>query len=181
MSNPSVRRLKLDVILSKRLPAFAYLKHFFQGDSFWMQTVYFSKLDIKKFSSSMDYKAKCLSLFTLGISLSKINDSLKSGQSQSVFALLQLFEEWEYHFTSPPTQALKYLMARNSSTLTPQSAQGGADSDKISIYKYNSEVVYEHLLVPHMPFDLSFLEVFATLCDELTALYETFHIAEYSL
>lgn len=175
------RRQRLESLIAKRHTAFEYLKTFFNGDSFWMGAVYFSKLDIKKFISSAEYKDKCLSLFILGISLSKINDNLTAGSATSIYCFLQLFEEWEYHFGSPPLQAMKYLMAKNTSTLTPHSSFSNTDPDKIGIYKLHSEVVYEFLLTPHLPFDLSFLEVFSCLCDELTCFYEHFNAPEYSM
>ena len=82
-----------------------------------------------------------------------------------------MFEEWEYHFASPSVQAMKYMMARTSPSLFPSSAFSDAEPEKITVYKYHSEVIYEYLLTPQLPFDLSFAEVFASLCDEVSSLY----------
>ena len=181
MSSAITRRQRLEVIIKKRMMGFEYLKDFFQGDTFWMNCIYFSKLDIKKFISTAAYKTKCLSLFYLAISLSKINDGLKAGDTKHLYAISQLFEEWEYHFSPAHIQAMKYLLAKNSSTLYPSTDFSIAEPDRVGIYKSQSEIVYEYLLTPHLPFELSFIEVFANLCDELTEFYEYMHSSEYSL
>ena len=181
MSTATVRRQRLEIVIKKRLAAFEYLKDFFHGDTFWMNCIYFSKLDIKKIVSTSNYKNKCLCLFYLAISLSKINDGLKLGDTKFIYAIPQLFEEWEYHFSSPHIQAMKYLMARNSPTLFPSTDFSTGEPDKVGIYKSQSEIVYEYLLTPHLPFELSFIEIFANLCDELAEFYEYLHSSEYSM
>ena len=57
MSSAVTRRQRLEVIIKKRMMGFEYLKDFFHGDTFWMNCIYFSKLDIKKIVSTSNYKA----------------------------------------------------------------------------------------------------------------------------
>lgn len=45
------------------------------------------------------------------------------------------------------------------------------------LHKYQSEIVYEVLLTPHVPFELDYLEVFSSLCDVLILTYVTLHDA----
>ncbi|CAE7722912.1 unnamed protein product, partial [Symbiodinium microadriaticum] len=109
--------------------------------------------------------------YYLGLSLSKIL-GLQNGPV-TIRAFAQLLEEWEYMFASAPMQGMKYVMARSSAFALPQFNPNDGDADQIksSIYKFNNDVVYEHLLCPHVPFDLDYLEVFHGLCDMLFALY----------
>jgi hypothetical protein len=181
MSSTTVRRQRIDSIILKRMAAVEYFRNFFNGDSFWMNCVYFSKIDVRKFITSHHYKIKCTSYFLLGISLSKLNDGLKQHDSKYLYAVIQLFEEWEYYHSSSHIQAMKYLMAKTSITVFPTSDFSHTDPDKFGIYKSQNEVVYEFLLTPHLPFELSFIEVFMNLCDELAELYEYLKAPEYAL
>ena len=52
---------------------------------------------------------------------------------------------------------------------TPKSRHGGP-----TIHKFDSTIVYEHLVTSHVPFELDHVEVFVSLCEELTAPYDRF-------
>jgi hypothetical protein len=45
---------------------------------------------------------------------------------------------------------------------------------KSGIYKFNNDIVYEHLLTPHIPFELNYIEVLHSLCQMLYSLYDKF-------
>lgn len=42
------------------------------------------------------------------------------------------------------------------------------------LLKFNNEVVYEHLLTPHVPFALDYFEVVFSLCDTMSLIYTKF-------
>lgn len=41
-----------------------------------------------------------------------------------------------------------------------------------SLRKFNGSVVYEHLLIPHIPFEINYLQVLPSLCDALCGMYQ---------
>jgi hypothetical protein len=111
----------------------------------------------------------------LGLGVSRVND-MPPGV-ETVRALAQLFEEWEYHFGGTAMQSVKFVMAKNSLCSYPQlqpKSTGQADSPeyiKPTLYKYNNDVVYEILQTPHMPFELDYAEVLVALCEALCNTY----------
>jgi hypothetical protein len=50
--------------------------------------------------------------------------------------------------------------------------EGFSDLSRPSVYKFNNAVVFEHLQLPHIPYELDYAEVFVGLCVELSRLYE---------
>lgn len=50
--------------------------------------------------------------------------------------------------------------------------EGLSDLARPSVYKFNNAIVFEHLQVPHIPYELDYVEVFITLCVQLSNLYE---------
>ena len=108
--------------------------------------------------------------FYLGLSVGKLLN-LPSG-AFCVQALTQLLEEWEYHFASATFQSMKFVMANSSDGPYPKSSPvppGGPNEtgQSAGIYKWNGHTVYEHLLVPHIPFNLDYCEAVFSLCDVL--------------
>mmetsp|Transcript_9596 Transcript_9596/g.15968 ORF Transcript_9596/g.15968 Transcript_9596/m.15968 type:complete len:506 (+) Transcript_9596:29-1546(+) len=53
------------------------------------------------------------------------------------------------------------------------SAENVADLQRPSVYKFHSSVVYEFLQLPHIPFDLDYVEVVVGLCIQMSKLYES--------
>ena len=67
-----------------------------------------------------------------------------------------------------------------SSTTPTTNTNSLTDPDyalKPNVYKYQSDVVYEHLLTPHMPYgdNLCYLETFTLLLDIVLRVYESFN------
>lgn len=75
----------------------------------------------------------------------------------------------------PPTDAPD--TNHNSTTATPTVSPTPASKSRHggpSIHKFDSTIVYEHLVTSHVPFELDHVEVFVSLCEVLTALYDRF-------
>ena len=128
--------------------------------------------DIANYVSSTVPKQRIESFFCLGLSISKIV-TLKDGLP-AVRAFSQLMEEWEYVHSGSTMQSVKFVMAKNSNCIYPQTSpiDGYSDLARPSVYKFHSTIVYEHLQLPHIPFELDYVEVFYSLCVELSKLYD---------
>jgi hypothetical protein len=70
-------------------------------------------------------------------------------------------------------QNVKFIMAKNSNCIYPQSSPTD-DMIRPNVYKFNNSIVFEYLLTPHIPFELDYVEVLSSLCDSLAKLYEKF-------
>jgi hypothetical protein len=92
----------------------------------------------------------------------------------TVRAFSQLMEEWEYYNSGNAMQSVKYVMAKTSPCVYPNTVpiEGMADLTRPSIYKFNNGVVYEYLQIFQIAFDLDYLEVVISLCDVFYKLYE---------
>jgi hypothetical protein len=125
-----------------------------------------------------------------------------------VRALSQLVEEWEYYFANAAVQSVKFMTARTSACLYPQYSprvtdlqasldssthhsspqqadEGASPATKVSIgkatpqvYKFNGQIVFEHLLAPHVAFELDYVEVFGALCVVLSSTYDAFLMSQ---
>ena len=49
---------------------------------------------------------------------------------------------------------------------------GDGDQLRSSIFRFKDDVVYECLMLPHLPFQPDYVEVMCSLCDMLSSLYE---------
>lgn len=117
-------------------------------------------------------KQRTESYFLLGLSISKI--LLLPAGTATVRALSQLIEEWEYFNAGSTYQSMKYMMAKTSPCIYPNTVpiEGMTDLTRPTIYKFNNTVVYEFLQVFTIAFDLDYREVVITLCDVLIKLYQ---------
>jgi hypothetical protein len=125
-----------------------------------------------KYVRSSVPKQRIESYFLLGLSIAKT--LLLPVGTLTVRAFSQLMEEWEYYNSGNAMQSVKYVMAKTSPCVYPNTVpiEGMADLTRPSIYKFNNGVVYEYLQVFQIAFDLDYLEVVISLCDVFYKLYE---------
>lgn len=166
------RKQRLDVLVKKRKLNFTYLKKLHQGGTFWLNITLFTKDDIQRYAKNVVRKQRIESYFLLGLSISKII-ALNPGPS-IVRAFSQLIEEWEYFNSGTAMQSVKYVMAKNSPCIYPQTVpiEGMGDLARPSVYKFNNTVVYEYLQIVPINFDLDYPEVIISLCDMMEKLYD---------
>lgn len=142
----------------------------------------FTLEDIKQYARTVVPRSRVLPFFYLGLSVSSML-SLNPGTA-TVRAFSQLLEEWEYFHAGGAVQGMKYVMAKNSPCVYPQSIPSDgsmADLARPSLYKFNNNVVYEYLQVVPVAFELDYLEVMFSLCEALFKLYEKlFHVECFS-
>ena len=195
------RKQRLEQLVTKRKSNISYLKKFHEGDHYWMNVISMSKQELLDFVDKKVPDQRTVGYFYLGISLSKLFDEFNGGDTPSnpenvaklIRGITQLIEEFEFYFSSSAMQSVKYAFARNAAcmhpNLSPNSFQGDApsavgttnlnDPDNIAkpnVYKYQSDVVYEFLLTPHIPFadSMDYLEVLTSLCVILLKVYNAF-------
>ena len=163
------RRQRLDTLVNKRKANFAYLKKIHEGNSFWLNSVSMSAIDIRHFLALNGTAwERLLSYFYLGLSFGKILECATG--FELVRESLRLFDEWEYYFSTFSVQSVKYIMARNVPTAFPDVTD--YDISRQTINKFNNDILFERLLTPHVGFDLDYVAVMQILCEVLSKIYE---------
>jgi hypothetical protein len=200
------RKQRIEQLVTKRIHNVNYLKKFHEGDHYWMNLISMSKEELQGFAKKQIPHSRVLGYFYLGMSLSKIFDELSCGPhtnkaeavAKFIRSITQLVEEFEFYFSSSAMQSVKYVMAKNSQCMyphiapTPPSVSGGESGNssggggmhlndpalipKPNVFKYQSDVVYEFLLTPHIPFadSMDYVEVLSSLCEILLNVYKAF-------
>lgn len=167
------RKKLLEHLVEKRKRNFEYIKELHQGGKYFLNSVLMTGDDVHKLVSNKEINHRARMFYYLGISLSSILE-LTNGPN-TVRALSQLMEEWEYTFdAAPPIQGVKYMMATSCNTAFPEFLPFEADGDQLrsSIFRFKDEIVHEYLILPHLPFVPDYVETMSSLCDMLINLYE---------
>ncbi|CAN0013038.1 unnamed protein product [Discosporangium mesarthrocarpum] len=177
------RMVKVEAMVEKRKKCFTYLKQIHQGDCFWLNCVRLRRqADLAIYATELP-RHRVLQFFYLGLGLAKLLQS--AGGATLVRSILQLLEEWEYHFALAGVahQSVKAMMAKNVDVPLPgaqvpwEGDHSGVNQEQVVVarlHKFNNEVVYEHLLTPHVPFPLDYFEVTFSLCDVICLIYNKF-------
>ena len=177
------RKQRLQSIVHKRKENLKYIMKAHQGGVYWLNCILLTKEIIAKHVLQTVPKHRTLMYFYLAASTSNIL-SLPRGAA-TVKAFQQLLEEWEYNFAGPAMQSMKFVLARNSPCIFPLScpvaqvgnSTGIEENDGFkqpSMSKFDNLVVYEHLQIAYVPFELDYVEVLVGLCDSIIALYGRF-------
>lgn len=105
------RMTKLELMVEKRKDSFSYLKKVHGGGVYWLNTVHLARqTDLGQYGSGLS-RQRVLRLFYLGLSLARLLRISSAGQL--VVSILQLMEEFDYHFGSGTTQSMmKGMMAK---------------------------------------------------------------------
>jgi hypothetical protein len=170
--------LIIAALVKKRKANLLRLRESHEANMFWLNSSIETKIDISK--QAMKAKQRTLMYFTLTMSMYSSCILNSTSILPTVKSFLQLFEEWEYHFSGSAMQSMKYVLAKNSPCIYPRSSplaiknSIGIDVLSPSLYKFDNSIVYEHLNITHVPFDLDHMEVFIGLCDALISLYDKF-------
>ena len=149
-----------------------YMKKIHEGNSYWLNTVSMSSTDINNYlRSNESARNRLIPFFYLGLSIANIAQS--SAGMDAVRDTLQLFEEWEYYFSSYSVQSVKYVMARNLTTAFPDPDSSEVPpSSHYTVNKFSNDIIYSKLQCPHVPFELNYTGVVHALCKVLSQLYE---------
>lgn len=123
-------------------------------------------------------KQRAEAFFKLGLGLGRIVHLPKG--LPIVRAFSQLMEEWEYYIAGSAMQSVKYVMAKSSPCLYPQSVplEGMTDLTRPSVYKFQSNITFEYLDDVNIGLELDYLEVLPALCEVLYQVYDKLHHEE---
>lgn len=172
------RMARLEDIVEKRKDSFAYLKGMHAGDSYWLNCVLLRRqTDLAIYATELP-RQRILRLFYLGMSLARLAQG--GGGAGLVKSILQLLEEWEYHFAGSATQSVRSMLAKGvdtpypSSTISQEPAKPQEEPVVPKLFKFANDVVYEHLLTPQVPFSLDYFQVFFSLSDIICLVYNKF-------
>ena len=180
------RKQRLESLIEKRKNNLSYLIIVHLGETYWLNSILLNRKEITLLLEDKVQGVRGLMFYYLGLSLSLLLNKVNGYEVISSF--LQLFEEWEYYFSSIPMQGMKYVLARNSSLYYPSLLANNNNNNNnnneindreyqirnIGLYKYNNEIIFEFLQTPEIPFELNYIEVFINLCQMLISLYEKF-------
>ena len=125
------------------------------------------------------YYLWCIIIFVVNnnkVPFSCIMDSANVCTYTSVFLYCMWNSNRPTEYLGGTMQSVKFVMAKNSNCIYPHTIpiEGFTDLQRPNIYKFSSSVVYEFLQVPHIPFDLDYVEVLSALCEALSKLYDKF-------
>uniref|UniRef100_A0A7S3F7T6 Uncharacterized protein n=1 Tax=Haptolina ericina TaxID=156174 RepID=A0A7S3F7T6_9EUKA len=153
-------------IVERRLLSFEYIKSVCSGDCHWLSLV---QLDLSD-DGKQDETPQALRWYHLGVSIAPLLQ-LPSGPS-FVRAVLQLFEELTYHFSSTARQNIRKIsrFARPANRATGSST-GSEDDFNAGLSRVNGEVVYEFLFTPFIAHAISATHVLQAFCDQMLKLY----------
>ncbi|CAM9093389.1 unnamed protein product [Hapterophycus canaliculatus] len=174
------RMVKVEALVGKRKRFFSYLKKTHEEGGFWLNCVQLTRQgDLAIYAADLPSQ-RIRRLFYLGVGLAKLLQS--KGGAQLVRGILQLLEEWEYHFALAGVahHSVKAMLAKNidgpSRDQTTIGEDGGRQQEQVvaRLLKFNNEVVYEQLLTPEVPFALDYLEVVFSLCEVMCRIYAKF-------
>lgn len=186
------RKQRLEALVIKRKQNVSYICKIHNGSSYWLNCTLMTSKDLQRHVLANVSKQRTIMFYYLGLSVSKLLfDKVQAAGIHMVKAFSQLLEEWEYYYSNPTMQNLKFVLAKNSQCIYPQysihtdsdhhhsSSSGGSGSSdhsipKANIHKFNGSIVFEYLLAPPVPFELDYIDVLCALCDSVSSLYDTF-------
>ena len=198
----------LRALVSKRKANVQYLQRVHEGGEAWLGCTVLSAQDLRQYCGAVPKQRTvsffylALSLGKLLHASPHISPGLPL-----VRALSQLVEEWEYYLANAAVQSVKFMTARTSACIYPQYSSrvsdqhssldasshhhnqqpddGSSPTGKTSlgkttpqVYKFNGQIVFEHLLTPHVAFELDYVEVFGALCVVLSSTYDSFLMSQ---
>lgn len=143
-----------------------------------MNTTLFSLEDIRHYVHNVVPPQRAEAFFKLGLGLGRIVHLPKG--LPIIRAFSQLMEEWEYYIAGTAMQGMKYVMAKNSPCIYPQTValEGLSDLTRPSVYKFQNSITYEYLDDVNVGLDMDYLEVLPALCEVLFQVYDKLYHVE---
>jgi hypothetical protein len=183
------QKQKLMQVVEQRLTSCRYIQTAHsKSSSFWLSSVLITSSDIVRYSLAEVPFTKCVSLYYLSISLDKLLERFTFGTNCHAYTKLQsfsqLFEEWEYYGGGTAMQSMRLVMAKHAASIHPatlpqqQEIANTQEPVRASIFKFNGNIVFEHLLTPYVPLDLYYSDVIVGLSDSLQGMYSLFSYQE---
>ncbi|KAL1930497.1 hypothetical protein VTP01DRAFT_10659 [Rhizomucor pusillus] len=159
LQQPSIHEY-LNELVSKRVATLKYLRKAHEGNTHWFNTILLSKNDLANLYPNSRMQRRTCNFYTLGISLGALLDITNA--PDYVKALTQLLSEFEYYTNDSSRQKMKNIFRKARG----KDESNGADAGD-----------YTHLIVPHIPFELDYVETFFTLADVMVEVYQKLLVA----
>jgi len=178
MEEEKERKRYIQLLLEKRKFNMDYLKrvHEEARQIHWMNVTLISPSDFGE-----EIQKRKVQWFNLGLSLAPLS-AIENGPVY-VRSLLQLMEEFEYHFfLHPAVQGVKLLLS-SSKQQGHVSQANEVDQLRVKIQKVGNAVIYDHLKVYNNPIeqDLDYFQVVYGVCEVLVQVYSKLdHASSYS-
>jgi hypothetical protein len=136
-------------LILKRQHSIAAIKEFHQEQrNFFLNVVSISKHDTNSVLPHEVLQKRAEHLFVLGLSLSGL--ASQHNGINTLRALAQLLEEYEYYTATAPVQGMKILRARAATEETAMSIKNVTDPIRPQLYRSGKQVVYEFLQITHI-------------------------------
>ncbi len=196
MNNNSINKTDFNIELShkhnilqlieSRLLNFQYLINSHKKNHIFFQTYLLNSQFYNENNIISNKKITRYYYFSLGI-FNVLQSSINKGV-KTLNNTKQLMEEFEYLVSSSTIQSMKYLIAQNLNhpyDIFNQVSQLNNDingdiynvnnnNSKKSLYKFNGNIIFEHLMTPPVTFQLSYPDVIVQCCESLIQLYQRF-------
>ncbi|KAI7864328.1 hypothetical protein BDF14DRAFT_1835292 [Spinellus fusiger] len=144
----------LSELVSKRTATIRYLCRAHEGSTHWFNTILLTKEDLGAMYPNNKMTRRTCNFYALGISLGTILEITHPWDYLK--ALSQLLSEFDYYTNDNSKQKMKNIFRK-----ARKDDDGSGESSE-----------YTHLTVPHVPFELDYLETFFSLCDIMIEAYE---------
>ncbi|WWC91400.1 uncharacterized protein L201_006344 [Kwoniella dendrophila CBS 6074] len=152
-------------LVRERIMSWSYLNEWYQGDTFWLNTVRISRSTLENSIGSKQLENRARNFYILGISLSSLFDIPSS--LEFLKALIKLLDEWEGFTDTGGTKGVKNLFRgqRNNRKVT---AGGSVMSD----FATGMDGTESYLLNANIPFIPDFYQTHSTLCSIVRDIYK---------
>jgi len=164
--------------LERRILSFEYLQRTLALEHHWLSVV---SLPPKEQTTKSSDDAQGLRWYCLGVSIAAIEKLQSASAAALVKALLQLFEEYNFHFgravqvVQSVRRAIRHRVresVRESVGRSAATSSASAEDDfAVALHRVNGEVLYLYLLTPHVPHALSAPVVLQCFCELMPTVY----------
>ncbi|KAI7904230.1 uncharacterized protein BX663DRAFT_504369 [Cokeromyces recurvatus] len=145
----------LTELVSKRVSTIKYIRKAHEGNTHWFNTILLTKDSLSNMYPNSKMTRRSNQFYALGLSLGATLDI--SNPIDYVKALNQIMTEFEKHTNDDSKQKMKNIFRK---VKTKENHGFPVEADD-----------YEYLSIPHIPFELDYLETFYTLIDVMAEAY----------
>ncbi|KAG1455674.1 hypothetical protein G6F46_007686 [Rhizopus delemar] len=140
----------LSELVSKRVATIKYIRKAHEGNTHWFNTILLTRENLQTMYPNSKMVKRTYNFYALGLSLGAILDI--TNPLDYIKALSQIMAEFERH-TDESKQKMKNIFRKTKTD----------NSDNTGDYGY--------LILPHIPFEMDYLETFFTLIDIIAEAY----------
>ncbi|CEP13146.1 hypothetical protein [Parasitella parasitica] len=140
-------------LVSKRVATIKYIRKAHEGNTHWFNTILLTKDNLANMYPNSSMVKRTNNFYALGLSLGAILDI--TNPVDYIKALSQIMNEYERHTSDDSKQKMKNIFRKKS-------------KDENAVDNTSD---YGYLIIPHIPFEIDYLETFFTLIDIMAEAY----------